>query len=402
MKILVSIAIVIGAACSATQVASAAKPVTPQFAIYPSAEARTADELMRTPKAADVDKKAAQKAADTSRQVDEKSFKQLLASAKETYKDLSGFRFDERSLRIEADYNYNQLTELYPLIKLTAANWIPNSIKEKNPGGQPRDLFLIAYATPEAVNQFINETRDLDNAALAALKAIRFADYDKKMGSQLELIGLGIQTQKDADICSFLLGKEKGQQNLDGIVVGENHGDQGPKDFIANNLQSLKASGVDTIYLEQLRTEYQPSIDDFLKSSKPMTEPLAQFIKSQKLMGILESARKQKVRVRALDTIYASRDALGGLEGRVRRMNYFASQQINSDPGRKQKYVVLAGEAHCHTHANSTAGAPGYAGLVQLLCLAQGAKGAKQGTVAIKVNEADGKISLITENRANR
>lgn len=372
-----------------------------QFVVYPSQEAEDWHDIQAGRKAASQQEtKAAKKAAKDKRSDDKSTFSFIKKNVKSNDKLIL---LHSDSLRMEFGYNYNQINEIYPPVKSKLNDLIPNSLKYSpdNINKGTKELMEIAYGDPTVLNDARLAMTDLDDDALEAMEDFSFDDYDRTFGNdKLNNIKESLEDASQSDAIEVILDSDNEDQP--GMVLSESHSDEATKKFIIDNMANLKAQGVDTIYLEVLREEYQPMIDEYLSSGKKKAMPygLERFIDSSdqnfglldkypnNLKGIVDKAKQLGLNVKGIDTVLAARSGTGGLEGRVRRMNHFAAETIKNDPERAGKFIALIGAAHAYTHENST-GDKGYAGIAQLL-----------DTIAVKIE--GGSVTLQNEDKGNR
>ncbi|MFF2624842.1 toxin glutamine deamidase domain-containing protein [Kitasatospora griseola] len=161
-----------------------------------------------------------------------------------------------------------------------------------------------------------------------------------------------------------LLNGHGNDAGFPGVVLGEGHGQSATWPFLKDNMKQLKASGVDTIYLEALRDDaVQHDLDKYLDPSHegPMPPTLqkaaARYDSSHgaKLTEVLEAAKANNVKVRAVDG-YPARtiNEDGGVHERARLMNSYAHDVISSDAANGGgKYVAVVGASHAHSTTGS-------------------------------------------------
>ncbi|MFD7640876.1 toxin glutamine deamidase domain-containing protein [Kitasatospora sp. NPDC059795] len=193
-----------------------------------------------------------------------------------------------------------------------------------------------------------------------------------------------------------LLNGHQGHPGFDGMVLGEVHGSSPSWPFLKDNMAQLKASGVDTVYLEALRDDAaQHHLDKYLdpNSNEPMSADLRKMATdydrrwNAKLTDTLEAAKQNNVRVQMVDGYPARTIAEdGGHNERARLMNSYAHDAITADaPNRNGKYLVVLGEDHAHSKADLGHGrVPGTADLLGIpsvrLTDGSGAPGVKPPT----------------------
>ncbi|MFF0387923.1 toxin glutamine deamidase domain-containing protein [Kitasatospora sp. NPDC004615] len=161
-----------------------------------------------------------------------------------------------------------------------------------------------------------------------------------------------------------LLNGHGNDAGFPGVVLGEGHGQSATWPFLKDNMKQLKASGVDTLYLEALRDDaVQHDLDKYLdpnhKGPMPPTlqKAAARYDSSHgaKLTEVLEAAKANNVKVRAVDG-YPARtiNEDGGVHERARLMNSYAHDVISSDAANGGgKYVAVVGASHAHSTTGS-------------------------------------------------
>ncbi|MCC5946733.1 MAG: hypothetical protein JJT94_17505 [Bernardetiaceae bacterium] len=207
-----------------------------------------------------------------------------------------------------------------------------------------------------------------------------FGSFDSKFTDTVldEIDTFISQDPEPDDVLDFLLN-DKGNE---GILVGEVHGESDAKKFIVKNINKIKKSDVDTIYVEHFRySEYQHFLDAYFDSDidAKMPHQLESFanasdskfnIKSDypyTLLGLLHTCKKNGVRVVAGDDALGKNTGQKGKltgEERVANMNLATKKIIEGDDKRMGKYLMLLGAAHSQTHQGKT---KGVAGLSQML-----------------------------------
>lgn len=204
-------------------------------------------------------------------------------------------------------------------------------------------------------------------------KNFKYDEFDKKFstGNRAQLKSDVEGKTSTGDVASHLL------QNNDGFAISEKHKDPRTKEMLINNMPALKASGVDTIYVEHFRFgEHQKSLNDYMKSPKgtAMPKELSDFIDKNdqgnqltgksNLRGLVETARSNDVRIVAMDDAMAkaklnenrTEKLPAWQRERAARMNSVAEDIIRNDTDRTGKYVILAGGAHNNTHEGGIPG----------------------------------------------
>ncbi|MEV7175321.1 hypothetical protein [Kitasatospora sp. NPDC093679] len=163
-----------------------------------------------------------------------------------------------------------------------------------------------------------------------------------------------------------LLGGHDGHPGFDGIVLGEKHSASPSWRFLSENMQGLKAAGVDRIYVESLRDDaFQQHLSDFQRPGGTMSPNLEKMLRtydrnltSPPGHGLYETvvrAKEEGVTIHAVDGYPARRPHEFGpqaLEERARLLNSYMNHAI-TEGGGTGKYVLVTGKAHVHEHANS-------------------------------------------------
>lgn len=176
-----------------------------------------------------------------------------------------------------------------------------------------------------------------------------------------------LKLEKDIDEQSLIT---KCFDTRKGLVIGEMHEEESPKQFLIDNMTVLKSQGVTTLYMEHLLHEkHQTLLDEYFKSpaNAPMPKVLAMYLahldKERKLDGtatftnMIRSAKENGIRIVAIDTevTYAVQED----KDRMKVMNMSVIERIKQyeDNG---KYVVFVGSAHVDTYK----GVPGVSNLL--------------------------------------
>jgi RHS repeat-associated protein len=152
----------------------------------------------------------------------------------------------------------------------------------------------------------------------------------------------------------------------DGLVIGVGHGNPAGWNFMSQNMQQLHAQGVNTIYVESLRSDaHQHLVDEYMHSpaGTPMPPQLQSYLNHAGQPGLtatITAAKDNGVRIVGIDGMPAKSGGVLGLEGshiRASMMNSYASDIITHDhaanPG---KYLVEAGRAHTTQHTGPAGG----------------------------------------------
>jgi hypothetical protein len=181
-------------------------------------------------------------------------------------------------------------------------------------------------------------------------------------------------------------------KKTEGMILGEFHGDFASKKFLIKNMSFLKRQGITTLYMEHLLTDRHQNELDLYFSPKTKTLPsrLKHYLEclnegfdisnKYNFLKLIESAKKQGIRVQAIDTSasYYINNQRAAKNCRIRMMNYYAQGVINTHQEKEQgKWVALVG----NQHANTFEMVPGLAELTN--------------GIGIRVKETAGKTSVI-------
>ncbi|MFJ8439447.1 toxin glutamine deamidase domain-containing protein [Kitasatospora griseola] len=211
------------------------------------------------------------------------------------------------------------------------------------------------------------------------LKDLAAQNQEKGTWIDGERVGRQLHDQGSAmEGVDRLLNGHGDDAGFPGMVIGEGHTNAATWPFLRDNMQQLKASGVDTVYLEALRDDaVQHDLDTYFdpRHDGPMPPTLkaaaAKYDQqyTAKLTEMLEAAKANNVKVHAVDG-YPARtiNEDGGTHERARLMNSYAHDTITSDAARNGKYLVVVGASHAHstTGAGGTGRIPGTADLLEL------------------------------------
>ncbi|SHM79643.1 C-terminal region of Pasteurella multocida toxin residues 569-1285 [Pseudomonas asturiensis] len=160
-----------------------------------------------------------------------------------------------------------------------------------------------------------------------------------------------------------------------GLIVGEGHGAISSKRELIKNFKSLKADGVNTLYMEHLCVEsHSKALNEYLNSPKGSQMParLKVYLDMQTagnrspdqaapkygFKKLLEAAKEAGMHVVPLDTTKTYATSGQADFKRIKAMNYYAAQTISlSKP--EGKWIAFVGS----THATTFEGVPGLAQL---------------------------------------
>jgi hypothetical protein len=146
-----------------------------------------------------------------------------------------------------------------------------------------------------------------------------------------------------------------------GLVVGENYGSIGSKQFLIENLPALARRGVRTLYMQELLANVnQGDLDAFARTGE-MPEELENYLKKLdfkagndpegkfNLLALAKAANAQRVRVQAIDmstTYNINNDALSQVPNSQMARSFFASEviQFNEQIKGPAKWVALVNQ----------------------------------------------------------
>ncbi|MEM7367435.1 MAG: DUF4157 domain-containing protein [Bacteroidota bacterium] len=326
--------------------------------------------------------------------------------------------FNDQTREILSAYSPQQLAEIDPdfVRHLVHSGLIPVT-NEILPDIDRR------HGNPQALQQNQANKVNLLHDTFQEVNHFSYAGFDQHLPSAtLDTLGGQIAHANHqaanpqaagAAVNSLILGANQG--NHAGIAFGEAHGAPGTREFLSDQMQDLAQNQqVNTMYLEHIRPEYQDDLDAWLGAGAhvPMSRALNNFITNWdddhsntnmngSLMRLLQSAKQQNVRVRAIDSQAAQAEMAPNRPDfetiRDATMNIFAKQQIEADAHHRGngKYIVLAGQQHSNTHKSVNAtvdqglqqGVPGFSQILNI--------------PAVTVNP-QGMLELDREDRTNR
>lgn len=281
------------------------------------------------------------------------------------------FRFNDSKRTVETKFTYQEMTEQNPAFK-QAFN---DALYHKKPDSTNAAQDAPGVFGTEQYQQQLKEHKEaLNSNADARLQDFRYDSYDAKLSpAEQDAMAKRLDESSGADSARYLLT----EKNYQGISLGEGHGNTDSKKYLIENMQTLKQSGVNTLYIEHFRYhDHQRMIDDYMASSDPrVTGQLGTYVdkmdssKNQandpyNLRAVLENAKANGLRVVGIDDAFAKGPPA---EKRVKLMNTFAESVIRSDQGRGDgKYVILVGAAHNQTHEGKQAGVPGLGQVLEI------------------------------------
>ncbi|MEM9022244.1 MAG: hypothetical protein AAGB22_00785 [Bacteroidota bacterium] len=284
-------------------------------------------------------------------------------------------------------------------------------------GGQlPRSALDQAHGSPQALRDAQQYQVDLLRTTYQRVNNFGFNAFDQRFDDaalQQHETDLGNAANAGGDINVLL---NQNAHNHEGFALGEDHGDPTTRQFIADNLQDMAQNqGVNTLYIENIRHEYQGVMDQWLANAgagHAMPRELDAFVNTWdannsganmngSLRRLLETAKDEGVRVRSIDHMAAQADMAAArndeLSVRDATMNTFGEGQIRNDAPHRGvgKYVILAGQAHNNTQRPVNESVDGR--------LEQGIPGFSQllNIPALTVNQ-HGRLELDREDRTQR
>ena len=266
--------------------------------------------------------------------------------------------FDDNELRVDIDYGYMECMDRFSKV---AKNQIKTLLGHDPSQAKPyfQDIFRDELGSEDVKKSFEEKyTEVLD-------------DYRKQ----------GTKAFTDPSGVPDLTGAKDGKDCVDkvfdsqpGMCLNDNHGETGGKDFLTDNMASMKQKGVDTLFIEHFWEEHQPLLDEYMTGgdNDPLPKPLEEFINrvlekeptmKGKFTGMLAEAKKQKMRLVGLDSFDAKTREDGDprkWDQRAAKFNAKAAEIVNREKG-AGKFLLLAGDDHNNTHFS------GFPGLAQIL-----------------------------------
>jgi len=307
-------------------------------------------------------------------------------------------KFNKLPPSIEVDYTAQQLQDQYPkffshlnrlrvinLDNLTATlnhkSGLPIVIDQVyGIGNTKQDSILREEKHKELVSKIAKTSNEFDYSGTD--DGITNRSSQRNYKALLEEIPAA-----NEDIITTLTKKDGAMSLLEqeeGLVVGEEHSKEENRKFVLNNLDKLKKEGVNTIYLEAIRSDYQTLVNEYLQPENDEMPPeLLRFLKAKETEGIgyLELVQEIKktggIRVVGIDAPEATSrpyESLNDREiAREAAMNLVAAETINKTDKENRnggKYIVLTGRAHSNTQKfreNNLGFKRGIPGLSQML-----------------------------------
>ncbi|MFZ6773121.1 membrane-targeted effector domain-containing toxin [Undibacterium sp. SXout7W] len=172
-------------------------------------------------------------------------------------------------------------------------------------------------------------------------------------------------------------------EKYEGIVIGEGHQHATSKQFVIDNLQTLKDRGVQTLFLEHLLSDmHRDALEQYLgfESGSAMPDKLRHYLEDQNrghlcngeqynFFTLVEAAKEAGLKIVPIDC-YASYFAYESgayvvtedTRSRIEVMNYLAVEKIKNREN-DGKWIAFVGSAHANTHMD----VPGVAELTDTL-----------------------------------
>lgn len=133
------------------------------------------------------------------------------------------------------------------------------------------------------------------------------------------------------------------------LLIGESHDHLAALNFLIQNMRWLRNTGYRVIYLENMPTEAQGLVNDFLHGNKPLA-PELQLIFMREFLTLLKVAKEVGMHVAFIDTDLVGSLPERGVDTDPRRsaaFNAFACSVINEDAAcGGEKFVLLLGGFH--------------------------------------------------------
>jgi len=253
--------------------------------------------------------------------------------------------FDDASQTIKCYQSFRYLREAFPPLEQYLSYMVPNAIRENIAG---------AFTNPHFAKKAAAETQDLTSKAQD--RAVDFAISDPRTAEYHRTLQSAESTQD---------GLIRLMTENEGLVIGEGHSDQGSKALVMDHIEQLKKAGVDTIYLEHIKTNYQPAIDQWFLTHDPSAIPLSVErsvtntdvsksldTKQYNVLKLIKAAIANGIRVVGVDNDAASSDGTKG--GRVIKMNVLVEDLVNGDRSRNGKYIIIVGADHGPTATDAS------------------------------------------------
>lgn len=261
-----------------------------------------------------------------------------------------------------------------------------------------------AYGNPVFSQDRQNTRFDAIKGMFDKYQSFDYDDYDRDFNS-LVLDGLDDQMSNhtSAQNVQYLLTTV----GLPGLAISEEHSSGASKQFLYDNLATMKQNGVNVVMIEHFK---QAEVGDMLTGymqlpqGAPMPEDLKAILTaidrghkgSESLMELVRKIHDDPtcagMRIVCGDTENnnAPSDAIHKYEVRMGAMNMVAEGNIRAELGDGEKFVILAGGAHNNTHVGLNGGMPGFSQVFGIPAL------------TVTSNNGDFNMSLAREDTSKR
>ena len=272
-----------------------------------------------------------------------------------------GFSFDDGKEEIRISYNFLQLKEIYGgQMRLYLNDMVPKAFRKYS----QEEAITRAFRLPTATKEEEKSKQELFEKSEKRAETFDYREYDKAFDDEkIDDCKKTLKKLSSEEAAAFLLS------NSQGLVLGELHSETGSKQFLVEKMKALAEAGVDTLYLEHLRDDYQEMLDLWNQKQQKMPEQLEKAVQGIdegqnltkedfNILKVMRAANSAGIRIVGIDSLAAQyvESPGAGEELRALTMNVFAEDVILKD--RKQrvgKYVILTGQKHSHTHPGGEA-----------------------------------------------
>jgi len=157
---------------------------------------------------------------------------------------------------------------------------------------------------------------------------------------------------------------QQSYKHAPGLIICESHAEQSSKALLIDQMSTLKAHGVKTLYMEHLFTDlHQADLDTFHRTgvvSKSLKDRLwtldrghmPEYRGPHTYTSVVDVAGKHGMRIRALDCVssYHTKGMAAADTSRLSMFNFFAGEVIRKDQAAQgaHKWVAHMGSAHAH------------------------------------------------------
>jgi hypothetical protein len=275
---------------------------------------------------------------------------------------------------IEIDYSARHLTDQYPQVASYLANQFGIAAEADHPTQVPLMLEnrYGGFFSKHSARGVEDRHRALLARGVQAANAFDFQPFHEGAGNAVTTHDFSADPEHGSRDAHWL---EDALENSPGLVLGEQHNEDTNRDLLASRLGQLKQAGVNTLYLEAIRSDYQDHVNNYLNGGAhaQMSPELHRFLRNKTHGGVTYLDLLQRVkaegglRVVGIDAPEAGtryRPSADQREmAREITMNQFAHETITADAGRRGqgKYVVFGGGAHSvvRAHRENDFGAQG-------------------------------------------